>query len=273
MDNLEQSAKIVLTIAGFDPSSGAGITADLKTIVAHGLYGISAITALTVQTTRGVRGWQAVDPKLLRETLEALADDVHPSAIKIGMLGSEAVAAIVANFLHSHRFPNVVLDPILRSSSGTDLLDGNGFAVLRNELLPLADVITPNLVEAGLLTNLKVNNLPSMEEACRKLISVGAKNVVITGGHLDTTTDLLAESQPEGSLAFRTYAGELIPTPNTHGTGCGFSTALACNLAMGAGLAESVLKAKTYVADALRHSYRIGKCISPINHLFGFKHQ
>jgi hydroxymethylpyrimidine/phosphomethylpyrimidine kinase len=263
--------KIVLTIAGFDPSSGAGVTADLKTIAAHGLYGTAVITALTIQTTQGVRGWEPVQPSLVRDTLEALVTDMRPAAVKIGMLGSGEVAAVVAEFLAGHRLQGVVLDPVVRSSSGADLLDEKGFATLRDKLLELADVVTPNLMEAGMLADIEVNDLPSMQEACRKLKALGANNVVVTGGHLPEPTDLLAETQLDGSLLFRKYHGERISTENTHGTGCAFSTALACNLALGASLAGAVQAAKTYVAEALRNSYAVGKGTSPINHFFGCK--
>ena len=268
---LEQSSKVVQAIAGFDPSSGAGVTADLKTIAAHGLYGTATVTALTVQTTQGVRRWEAVAATLVLETLEALLEDMPPVAVKIGMLGSGEIAGKVAKFLHSHSLPNVILDPVLKSSSGADLLDRRGADILRAELLGIADVITPNLAEAGLLGDLEVNDLASMEEACRRLRALGARNIVVTGGHLSEPTDLLAESEPDGSLSFRTYPGVQIPTLNTHGTGCAFSTALACNLALGSSLGDAVLKAKTYVSGALRNSYQVGKGTSPINHLFGLK--
>jgi hydroxymethylpyrimidine/phosphomethylpyrimidine kinase len=263
--------KIVLTIAGFDPSSGAGATADLKTIAAHGLYGTAILTALTIQTTQGVCGWKPVEPKIVRDTLEALVVDMPPAAVKIGMLGSGEVASTLADFLACHQLQNVVLDPVVRSSSGADLLDEKGFATLRDRLLGLADVVTPNLAEAGMLADIEVNDLTSMQEACRKLTALGAKTVVVTGGHSAEPTDLLAETQPDGSLSLRMYPGERISTENTHGTGCAFSTALACNLALGASLADAVQAAKTYVTEALRNSYAVGKGTSPINHLFGCK--
>lgn len=263
------SSPIVLSIAGFDPSSGAGATADLKTIAAHGLYGTTVLTALTVQTTTGVRRWEPVAPALVMETLNRLMDDMPPAAVKIGMLGTGEIARVVADFLERRRPANVVLDPVLRSSSGAELIDQTGFRVLRDVLLRLADVITPNLAEAALLADVGVNDIASMKEACQKLKGSGARNVVVTGGHLAETTDLLAQTQPDGRLDFRIYPGERIDTQNTHGTGCAFSTALACNLALAKTPEDSVLAAKIYVADALRHSYSVGKGTSPINHLFG----
>lgn len=269
----ELHSRIVLTIAGFDPSSGAGATADLKTISVHGLYGVATLTALTVQSTQGVGRWQAVEPRLVRETLEALATDTPPGAVKIGMLGSREVAAVVRDFLTQFRPPNVVLDPVLRSSSGADLIDAGGLAVLSSELIPLVHVITPNLAEAGELTGLEVKDLASMEEASRRLLKLGAKNVVVTGGHRSEPSDLLAQSRPDASVKFRTYPGERIATKNTHGTGCAFSTALACNLAKGTSLEDAVLAAKRYVTEALRNAYSLGKGVGPINHLFGWKNQ
>jgi hydroxymethylpyrimidine/phosphomethylpyrimidine kinase len=267
----EEKPKVVVTIAGFDPCSGAGVTADLKTIAAQGLYGTATITALTIQNTQGVLGWEPVRPRVVRETLEALMEDMPPAAVKIGMLGSGEVASTVVEFLSSYRPPNVVLDPVLRSSSGSDLLDREGVAILRGKLLNLVAVITPNLAEAGILADLDVRDIDSMKEACRRLHGMGARNIVVTGGHFEEPVDLLAHTRKDGSLAFRTYHGERIATRNTHGTGCAFSTALACNLAQGAGLEDSVSAAKIYVAEALRNSYAVGKGTNPVNHLFRFK--
>ena len=264
----EDSPKVVLTIAGFDPSSGAGVTADLKTISAHRLYGVACITALTVQSTQGVRRIQPVDPKLVRDTLECLVDDVRPAAVKIGMLGSGEVAAAVADFLESFHPSNVVLDPVLRSSSGMELIDEPGVEVIRRRLWSLVDVITPNLQEAGLLADMPVRDLPSMKEAATDLLRLSTKAVVITGGHIEDVTDVLAESKPDGTAAFRTYTGEKVATANTHGTECAFSTSLACNLAHGLALPDAVQASKNYVAGALRNSYAIGRGVSPVNHLF-----
>jgi hydroxymethylpyrimidine/phosphomethylpyrimidine kinase len=182
------SPPVVLTIAGFDPSSGAGITADIKTIAAHECYGVSCITALTVQSTRGVRRVEGVDPKIIAETLQELVSDLAVEAVHIGMLGNEQVVAVVADFLgvfpgHA-RLPHVVLDPILKSSSGADLLDAAGTRLLIERLIPLAEVVTPNLDEAGVLTGMAVTNLDQMREAAARLHTLGAAKVVITGGDL-----------------------------------------------------------------------------------------
>ena len=264
----EDPPKVVLTIAGFDPSSGAGITADLKAIAAHHLYGEACITALTVQSTQGVRRVQPVDPKLVRETLETLIADVRPVAVKIGMLGSGEVAEVVADFLSSASLENVVLDPVLRSSSGASLLDATGLGTLLTRLLGRVDVITPNLEEAGLLTKMEVHDLDSARAAARNMIERGAKAAVVTGGHLSEVADVLAEQKPDGSIELQTFPGEKVETANTHGTGCAFSTALACNLALGLALRDAVQAAQAYVTQALKTSYPIGKGVSPVNHLF-----
>ena len=262
--------QVVLTIAGFDPSSGAGATADLKTIAAHSLFGTAVLTALTVQSTQGVSRWEPVEASLVQGMLESLVDDMPPVAVKIGMLGSAKVARAVVDFLRLRRLKNVVLDPVLRSSSGTELLDGEALGILRDDLIPLSDVITPNLAEASLLSGVQVNDLESMQKAASLLVERRARNVVVTGGHLQQPTDLLAQGK-DGSVTFHSYSGEHVATTNTHGTGCAFSTALACNLALGASVRDAVQKAKTYVAEALRNSYAIGKGTAPINHLYGWK--
>ena len=264
----EDPPKVVLTIAGFDPSSGAGITADLKTIAAHHLYGVACITALTVQSTQGVRRVQPIDSRLVRETLETLVADVSPAAVKIGMLGDVGVAEVVADFLSSASLGNVVLDPVLRLSSGARLLDATGFRTLGSRLLVGVDVITPNLEEAGLLADVEVRNLDSARAAARNLVERGAKAVVVTGGHLEEVADVLAERKPNGSIELQVFPGEKVETANTHGTGCAFSTAVACNLALGLALGDAVQLAKAYVTQALKTSYTVGKGVSPVNHLF-----
>ena len=260
----------VLSIAGFDPSSGAGITADLKTIAAHGLFGVSCITALTVQSTQGVSQVQPVSADLVRSTLKVLLDDFQPAAVKIGMLGSGQVVDAVARILEEHRLPNVVLDPVLKASSGAALLEAEGINLLIQRLLPLTDVVTPNLDEAQRLTGLPVSNVPGMRAAAQQLHSFGARAVVVTGGHLDRPTDIL--SQGSGTQIVE-FAGERVSTHSTHGTGCAFASALACNLAIGKSLEESVRHAKQYVSQALKSAYRLGKGKGPINHLFRFREE
>lgn len=261
---MSQSPPMVLTIAGFDPSSGAGVTADIKTIAAHGCYGIAAITAMTVQSSAGVRKVRPIDPSLLTDTLDELAADVKLSAIHIGMLGSGEIASRVVRFLEVAKPPKVVLDPILKSSSGTDLLDQAGVAVLKKSLLLLATVITPNIDEATALTGIPIKSVDEMSRAARRLQEMGAQSVVITGGHLEMAIDLLAEKgQPP-----QTFRSHLLPSKNTHGTGCAFSTAIACHLVQGRSLSSAVLAAKSYVTGAIANSYAIGEGAGPVNHMY-----
>src|SRR6185437_13133784 len=223
------SPPVVLTIAGFDPSSGAGVTADIKTIAAHGCYGIAAITALTVQSTTGVWKVDPVDVKLLRDTLATLVADVKVSAVHIGTLGSGDVVSEVASFLKQSPLPNIVLDPVLAASSGAKLLDDAGLKVMLEKLFPLTTVVTPNAHEAAVLTRLNVTNIDDMKQAAGRLREMGAQNVVVTGGHLDVAIDLLSFS--DGGV--QTFKSERLESNFTHGTGCAFSSSIACHLAQG----------------------------------------
>jgi hydroxymethylpyrimidine/phosphomethylpyrimidine kinase len=267
---------VVLTIAGFDPSSGAGVTADIKTIAAHGCYGVACITALTVQSTAGVRRVEAVDPALVTETLEELASDIPIAAVHIGMLGGAKVVKAVAEFLGQHtgkaKLPNVVLDPILKSSSGTDLLDAPGIRLLIDKLIPLADVITPNVDEASLLTGLKVRDLDEMRAAAAKLHQMGSAAVVVTGGHLEKAIDLLSFTT-KGGIEEEVFKAERQRSNSTHGTGCAFATAMACHLALDRGLAEAALLAKTYVTAAIAAGHPLGRGTSPVHHLYRMHQQ
>jgi len=261
------SPPVVLTIAGFDPSSGAGVTADIKTIVAHGCYGIAAITAMTVQSTAGVRRMEPVDVKLLRETLDALVEDVKVSAVHIGTLGSGEVASEVVAFLNQSQLPNIVLDPVLAASSGARLLDDAGRKVMVEELLPLTTVATPNAQEAAELAGIEVISIDDMKVAANRLRDMGAKNVVVTGGHLDVAIDLL--SFVDGGV--QTFKSERLESNFTHGTGCAFSSSIACHLAQGRPLAEAVLLAKAYVTAAISNGYPVGKGTNPVNHMYRMK--
>lgn len=258
---------VVLTIAGFDPSSGAGITADIKTIAAHECYGVSCITALTVQSTQGVRRVQGVDPTLIAETLQELVADLAVAAVHIGMLGNGQVAEVVAKFLDQTRLPHVVLDPILKSSSGADLLDAAGTRLLIERLIPLAELVTPNLDEASALTGLAVTNLDQMGEAAARLHALGAANVVVTGGHLEKAIDLLSFTTPRGTEQ-EVFKADRQRSNSTHGTGCAFSTALACHLAHGRGLPETVLLSKAYVSAAIANAHPLGQGMGPLHHLY-----
>lgn len=264
---MAQTPPVVLSIAGFDPSSGAGVTADIKTIAAHGCYGLSCITALTIQSTQGVRKVEAVSGKMIGETLRVLADDIPIAAVRIGMLGNAEVVEAVGSFLSTARLPNVVLDPILQSTSGAKLLNNGALDKLRG-LLPLAYVLTPNIDEAATLTGIPVANLEQMKVAALKLHDMGAANVVVTGGHLEKAIDLLSVKQPEGPPKQTEFGSNLLRSSSTHGTGCAFATAIACNLALGRQLADAVIMAKVYVTKAIAKAYPLGKGAGPLHHLY-----
>lgn len=258
---------VVLSIAGFDPSSGAGITADIKTIAAHNCYGVTCITALTVQSTAGVRRFEPVDPAIIRETLHELVSDIDVASVHIGMLGNEAVTQSVIDFLEQARLPHIVLDPILKSSSGADLLDRAGTKLLVERLLPLAEVVTPNLQEAAALSGISVGNIDQMREAAARLHAMGALNVVVTGGDLEKATDLLSFTTPR-RVEQEVFKAARQKSSSTHGTGCAFATAIACHLACGRTLPEAVLLAKAYVASAIAHAHALGRGTGPLHHLY-----
>ncbi len=269
---MQASPPIILTIAGFDPVSGAGITADIKTAAAHGCYAVACITALTVQSTEGVRKVEPVRAETVRQTLEVLADDTPPAATRIGMLASADVVKVVADFLETHPLPNVVLDPILKASSGADLLDAAGTKLLIKRLLPLATVITPNVDEAIALTGMPVSDPAQMKAAAARLHELGAKNVVVTGGHLEKAVDLVSVKLSNGSgYLQQEFRSERLRSNSTHGTGCAFATALACNLALGNNVTAAVTLTKAYVKQAIARAHPVGKGIGPVNHLYRYE--
>jgi hydroxymethylpyrimidine/phosphomethylpyrimidine kinase len=265
---------VCLTIAGFDPSSGAGITADLKTFAAHGVYGVAAITALTVQSTQGVRVTEPVRPSLFRETLAYLADDIPLAAVKLGMLATAGLVAEAEHFLRSRPElrERVVLDPVLRSSSGAALLDVEGTALLRDRLLGVVGWVTPNLDELSLLTGVEVQRKEQVPAAAERLARQAASAgnpgiaIVVTGGHLERPDDYLLLGGKGVWLP-----GERVKTRSTHGTGCAFSSALVAQLALGRDGSQAVEAAKRYVSEALRAAYPIGQGQGPLHHLFAYQ--
>lgn len=260
------SPPILLTIAGFDPTCGAGIAADLKTFAAHNCYGVAAISAITVQSSEGVKSVHATPAATLRAQLDALADDVSIAGVKIGMLANRSNASAVAEFLDAHKFAHVVLDPVTRPTAGNaELLDAPGLKFVRDELLKRVSVITPNMPEAGFLTGMEVKDIASMKEAALKLTDMGARAVIVTGGHLDKPTDVLCEG---GTV--ETFAGDHVRSANTHGSGCTFSSAIAAQLAGGQRLQQAVILAKAYVTKAIEKSFQVGKGAGPLNQLFRF---
>lgn len=257
---------ILLTIAGFDPSCGAGVAADLKTFAAHGCYGVAAITALTVQNTQGVEAVHNTPSAELREQLEVLAKDGEIAAVKIGMLGNRGNAVVVGEFLDAHRFALVVHDPVMRSSSDSELLDAGGVKYLASELLKRSSVITPNVAEAEILTGIAIKDLADMEAAARKLVEMGAKAVIVKGGHMEMATDVVFDGKDLHQLG-----GDKVKLENTHGTGCTFASALTAHLAAGRGLVEAATLAKAYVMKAIEKAYPVGKGRLPLDHFYRMK--
>lgn len=275
--------KTVLTIAGFDPSSGAGVTADLMVFAAHGLFGTSCITALTVQSTLGVQSTHPVSEAIVEATLQCLDEDLRPAGIKIGIVSNQNNIFRICNYLKilkvEHSDPArpshipIVLDPVLRSSSGRELLDLAGLAAFREHLLPLVDWVTPNVDElAALLGRPAIDRGAGIPEACRALqASVGRPGddisrlgIVATGGHLDPPNDFLLMPTGEGIW----LVGERVATKSTHGTGCAFSSAFLSRLVLGDEPEEAARGAKAYVAGALRAAESIGKGAGPLKHLW-----
>lgn len=254
---------VVMTIAGFDPSAGAGIAADLKTFAAHNCYGVAALAALTVQNTQGPTAVHPVAASVLKDSIQALLADGRVRAVKIGMLGTPSNVEVVGEILDTNGSLPSVLDPVLRSTSGLELLDGPGVDALRAQLLSRALVITPNLAEAAVLTGLKIDTVEEMKSAARKLVEMGARAVVLTGGHLDKAVDVFFDG-----AELETFVGDRVKPDNTHGTGCTFSSAIAANLALGRQLRDAVVLAKAYVTEAIRKAYAIGPGRVPLNHLY-----
>jgi hydroxymethylpyrimidine/phosphomethylpyrimidine kinase len=257
---------ILLTIAGFDPSCGAGVGADLKTFAAHGSYGIAAITSLTVQNTQGVETVHNTPASELREQLEILVKDCEIAAVKIGMLGNRGNAAVVAEFLDAHKFAHIVHDPVMKSSSGSELLDAAGIKFVASELLKRATVITPNLPEAEILTGLTIKDVADMEAAARKIAEMGAHAVIVKGGHMDKAIDVLFDGTDMHPLG-----GDKVKLENTHGTGCTFASAITAQLAAGRSLLEATTLAKAYVMKAIEKAYPVGKGRLPVDHFYRMK--
>ena len=257
---------ILLAIGGFDPSCGAGVAADLKTFAAHGCYGIAAITSLTVQNTQGVEAVHHTPSAELREQLEVLMQDSEIAAVKIGMLGNRANAVVVGEFLDAHKFTHVVHDPVMRSSSDSELLDSFGVKYLATELLKRSSVVTPNVPEAQALTGVTIKDVGDMEAAARKLVEMGAKAVIVKGGHMERAIDVVFDGKDMHALS-----GDKVKLENTHGTGCTFASAIAAQLAMGRSLVEAATLAKAYVVKAIEKAYPVGKGRVPLDHFYRMK--
>ena len=257
----------VLTIAGSDSGGGAGIQADLKTFAALGVYGTSAITAVTAQNTVGVTAVQELPPGIVAAQIDAVATDIPPDAVKTGMLSSAAIIEVVAAKAREHDFPNLVVDPVMVAKSGDRLLHEDAVAALRDLLLPLATVVTPNLPEAEALVGHPVATDDEARKAAEEIAALGAKAVVVKGGHAESpdAIDLLFDGR-----GFREYVAPRVDTTSTHGTGCTFASAIAAYLALGEPLEEAVGRAKEYLTEALRRAYPIGAGHGPVHHFYGF---
>jgi hydroxymethylpyrimidine/phosphomethylpyrimidine kinase len=254
--------KTVLTIAGFDPSGGAGVLADIKTISRFGCYGAAAVTSLTLQNTQGVFGAYHQTADAVTRQLKAIFDDLDIDAIKIGMLPTREVVEAVADSISSNTNQYIVLDPVIKSTTGFALVDDDALTAIIQRLFPLASVVTPNADEAGRITGRSVQDQPQMEQAAREIVALGASNVLVTGGDLDGdfATDLLVD---HGVVA---YTSERVRSSQTHGTGCTLSSALACLLVQGYSLRESIPIAKSYLVEAIKTAPGLGRGRGPLNH-------
>jgi hydroxymethylpyrimidine/phosphomethylpyrimidine kinase len=262
----EQSVPKALTIAGSDSGGGAGIQADLKTFAAHGVYGASAITAVTAQNTREVIAVAEVPEEIVAAQIDSVLEDIGAGAIKTGMLSSARIVSTVAGRIEAWGIPTVV-DPVMVSKSGNFLLAPEAVGALKRQLIPASLIVTPNYHEAAALTGIEITNDDDAREAARALADMGARIVVIKGGHRPgAPIDLVFDGSSFGELT-----ADRIETENTHGTGCTFSAAIAANLALGLGPLESIARAKLYLTEALRTSYRVGGGHSPVNHLFALE--
>jgi hydroxymethylpyrimidine/phosphomethylpyrimidine kinase len=258
--------RTALTIAGSDPSGGAGIQADLKTFAAFSVYGTSAITAITVQNTLGVERVSPLDADLVAAQIEAVAGDIPIHATKIGMLATAAIVEAVVATIDELELPLVVVDPVLVSTSGERLLDEDGVRAMTQELLRRARVVTPNIPEAEVLSGIRIQSMDDAREAARRIHTLGAAAVVVTGGHAvwnDEVVDLLFDG-----VAFQEFRTPRIDSRQTHGTGCTFASAIAANLALGRALPDAAERAQRYVAGAIAHAPAIGRGRGPLDHFW-----
>ena len=259
--------KTALTIAGSDSSGGAGIQTDIKTMTANGVYAMSAITALTAQNTTGVYGILEVTPEFLANQLDCIFTDIRPDAVKTGMVSSSALIEVIAQKLTQYKAKNLVIDPVMVATSGAKLISDEAIETLKGKLLGLATLITPNIPEAQVLSGMDIRTAEDMERAAKAIYEAYGCAVLCKGGHqLNDANDLLYSK--EGA---RWYQGRRIANPNTHGTGCTLSSAIASNLAKGYSLDEAVERAKAYISGALAAMLDLGKGSGPMNHMFDLK--
>ena len=273
-----------LTIAGSDSCGGAGIQADIKTMTMNGVYAMSAITALTAQNTTGVTGIQEVTPEFLQQQIDAVVSDIRPDAVKTGMVSSIPLIKVIASSIKKYGLKNVVVDPVMVATSGAKLISDDAIHTLKKELFPLATVITPNIPEieflletlnfhpdssnlADSISSLKIISEAQMEEAARKIHEEFGCAVLVKGGHnVNDANDFLYGKNPDGTIVKKWFRGKRINNPNTHGTGCTLSSAIAANLAKGCSLEQSVANAKEYISGALAAMLNLGKGRGPMAH-------
>ena len=261
--------KTALTIAGSDSSGGAGIQADIKTMTANGVYAMSAVTALTAQNTTGVTDIMEVSPDFLKAQIAAVATDIFPDAVKVGMVSSSALIQAIADSIKEFNFRNIVVDPVMVATSGAKLISDDAISTLKDCLLPLATVITPNIPEAEVLCGNPIHSPADMEAAAQNIFSQFGAAILLKGGHnLNDANDYLFGNICGGERMGRWINGKRINNPNTHGTGCTLSSAIASNLAKGKSLVESVQSAKNYLTGALAAMLDLGKGSGPMNHAF-----
>ena len=256
--------KTALTIAGSDSSGGAGIQADIKTMTANGVFAMSAVTALTAQNTTGVTGIMEVSPEFLKEQIDCIFTDIRPDAVKIGMVSSAELIRAIAEKLKEYQAENIVVDPVMVATSGAKLISDDAIGTLKEALLPMADILTPNIPEAEVLSGMEVKTEEDMVKAAEKISRTYHCAVLLKGGHqLNDANDLLCRGEEH-----RWFYGKRIDNPNTHGTGCTLSSAIASNLAKGFDMETAVERAKAYISGALGTMLDLGKGSGPMNHAF-----
>ena len=256
-----------LTIAGSDSSGGAGIQADIKTMITNGVYAMSVITALTAQNTTGVRSIEEASPQFVADQLDSVFEDIFPDAVKTGMLSSTEIIEVIGKKLREYGAKNIVIDPVMVATSGAKLIGDEAIEALKTELFPLATLITPNIFEAEILSGLKIKDAKDMEVAAKEIYDKYGCSVLLKGGHsINDANDLLYTDEK-----IHWFKGERIDNPNTHGTGCTLSSAIASNLAKGKDLVKSVEASKEYISNALRAGLDLGHGSGPLNHGFNIK--
>lgn len=268
--NVKKSYPTVLSIAGSDSGGGAGIQADLKTFSSLGVYGATAITAITAQNTQGVHSQFALPPQMVYDQIIAVMEDIHPSVIKIGMLSNVQVATVVAEALKRYSIP-IILDPVMVSSSGHRLLSAEAQEVLKGRLLPMAQLVTPNIPEMEALSDMPLSTISDKYNAAKHLLSLGVQSVLLKGGHEEgeVKVDILYQKSPQGIVTC-SFSSDTLNTRNIHGTGCTLSSAIAAYMARGLALKEAVSSAKIYITEAIKagSDISVGKGYGPVNHLF-----